>query len=258
VTGERHNGMERATGRAREQARYHVRTKGFEGPFDVLLHLVMKQQVDIMEIDLGQLTQDYLDYLEERREVGLELTTEFLQVAALLLAIKASVLGVEDTEESDMPETAEELLTRLRELAVMKDAARRLAELIEQRSRYLSRGTRGFTGASVERIRLARVKPSALAEIYRRLRARATPISRSSHIITDTLLLEQAFAVLRAAFAASREKRFSELAREAKGRAGALSLFYALLLLAREEKVVLEQAEPLGDIVVRAHDGSGM
>lgn len=233
--------------RARGQASYHVRMRGFEGPFDVLLRLVMRQQVDIMDIDLARLTRDYLDYLEERRDVGLELTTEFLQVAALLLAIKASVLGVEDEGEGELPETAGELLARLKELATFKAAAARLRALIEERSRY---GTRAREAERPRRVRVARVRPDALRAAYLRARARTVPASRSSHIILDSFQLERALELLRSVAADAGVWRFSELWRRAGSPAMGVRLLYALLLLAQEGGVAMEQEEPLGEIVV--------
>src|SRR6266516_6081099 len=97
---------------------YLVRTEVFEGPFDLLLHLIARQQVDIWQVSLSSITEDYLGEIRRMRELNLEVATEFLVVAATLLELKAARLlpspdGEEDEVEALLEERSEEHTSEL-------------------------------------------------------------------------------------------------------------------------------------------------
>ena len=71
---------------------YHIKLEVFEGPFDLLFHLIEKNEVDIYDIPIAEITHQYLAYLEEMQNLDLEIASEFLVMAATLLAIKAQML----------------------------------------------------------------------------------------------------------------------------------------------------------------------
>ena len=103
----------------------------FEGPFDLLLTLVLKEEVDLLEVDLAEIVLGYVDHLERSGELDLEATTEFLVLIAALLELKARALFPdEEAELSELEpeEAAEELARRLAEYRRMKEAASWLAE----------------------------------------------------------------------------------------------------------------------------------
>src|SRR6266545_3998164 len=80
---------------------YMVRTEVFEGPFDLLLHLIARQQVDIWQVSLSKITEEYLAEIKRMRELNLEVATEFLVVAATLLELKAARLLPSPDGEDD-------------------------------------------------------------------------------------------------------------------------------------------------------------
>ncbi|MBN2404782.1 MAG: segregation/condensation protein A, partial [Coriobacteriia bacterium] len=113
---------------------YTVKTDIFEGPFDLLLHLVARQKVDIAELSISEIADQYLAYVDGMRELDLDVASDFLLVAATLLELKAASLLPQDTmpeldEFDDVPaeEARELLVTRLLAYKQFKNASAELA-----------------------------------------------------------------------------------------------------------------------------------
>jgi len=120
---------------------YQVNLPVFEGPMDLLLHLIEENEIDIYNIPIAQITQQYLDYIDLAGVLDLELTSEFLLMACTLLSIKAKMLlpkpavqiADEDRLETD---PREELVQRLLEYKEYKEKAKRFEKLEEHQSKY--------------------------------------------------------------------------------------------------------------------------
>ena len=110
---------------------YQVKLPVFEGPFDLLFHLIQKQQIDIWSISVSEVTDQYLEHLRKMEEFNLEITSEFLLMAATLLRLKSKMLLPEGTaawEEDDSEEiisinSTEDLIRRVMEYRLFKEAA---------------------------------------------------------------------------------------------------------------------------------------
>src|SRR5438270_8262396 len=110
---------------------YQVRIENFEGPLDLLLHLIKKSEINIYDIPIHLIAQQYLTYIEAMEDLNLTVAGEFLVMAATLLQIKSKMLlPVDETvvDEEDGPDPREELVRRLLEYKKFKDAARQLDE----------------------------------------------------------------------------------------------------------------------------------
>ena len=108
---------------------YQVRIENFEGPLDLLLHLIKKNEINIYDIPIAMIAQQYLAYLEAMKDLNLNVAGEFLVMAATLLQIKSKLLlPVDETayDEEDGPDPREELVRRLLEYKTYKEAARQL------------------------------------------------------------------------------------------------------------------------------------
>ncbi len=133
--------------RAADPIQYHghpVRLESFEGPLDLLLHLIRKDEIEIWEISVSRITRQYLEYLAEMRALNIEVAGDFLVMAATLMRIKSqnllprpSVTGDDDEEE---PMTREALIERLIEYRKYREAARTLARMEGDQSRRHPRG----------------------------------------------------------------------------------------------------------------------
>ncbi|HUB72379.1 MAG TPA: ScpA family protein [Acidimicrobiales bacterium] len=123
---------------------YQVSTPVFEGPFDLLLHLVTRQQVDIWELSVSSIVDDYVATLEQMQALDLAVATEFLLIAAVLLELKARRLlpepaGDETEEELALWEERDLLLARLLECKTFKDASSAMSRLMQEAERSLPR-----------------------------------------------------------------------------------------------------------------------
>ena len=115
---------------------YEVQTSVFEGPFDLLLHLILREQVDLYEISLARIVDAYLVEIDKMERVDLEITTEFLLIAATLVELKCKRLLPDDTDfdlddEFSLWEERDLLIARLLDCKTFKDAAHVLSDLFD-------------------------------------------------------------------------------------------------------------------------------
>ena len=118
---------------------YQIQLDNFEGPLDLLLHLIDKNKIDIYDIPIASITDQYLSYLEEAQQLDLDVASEFLLMAATLINIKAKMLLPKKTilEEEEPLDPREELVARLLEYKFYKEAAKQLKENEEQAGGYV-------------------------------------------------------------------------------------------------------------------------
>jgi len=122
---------------------YVVRTDVFEGPFDLLLHLIARQRVDLWQVSLSRITEDYLAEVRRMRELNLEVATEFLVVAATLLELKASrLLPAPDADSDEVEAVLEErdlLFARVLQYRAYKQVAGLFGARLAEQAAYLPR-----------------------------------------------------------------------------------------------------------------------
>lgn len=117
---------------------YLVKLEVFEGPFDLLLNLIEKAEIDIMDIPIARITEDYLDYLRQMQELDLVVSGDFLVMAATLLQIKAQMLlpkkppADPDLEGEDEADPRAELVRQLLEYKFYKEVAQVLKERVDE------------------------------------------------------------------------------------------------------------------------------
>ena len=113
-----------------ESGSYEVKLSNFEGPLDLLLHLIRKAKIPIEEIFISKITEQYIGYMEQLKEVDLDRASEFIEMAALLLEIKSkSLLPKPPVEEEDPEDAKRELIQRIKEYKLYKDACKKMKEL---------------------------------------------------------------------------------------------------------------------------------
>jgi segregation and condensation protein A len=223
----------------------------FEGPFDLLLTLVLKEELDLAEVDVAGIVVAFCERLEERGELDLEACGEFLVLVAALLELKArGLFPDEEAELSELEpeEAAEELARRLAEYRRAKEAAVWLAERLEAESERFFRLGPAPLAPRPER-RLAPQEPERLAAILRALAAEPPAVSLAHlelRFPPVSQFLERFRSVLR-------RRRVFDLDAEVAGmsRVEQAVAFLALLELRRSEEVSLEQAAPFAPIRVR-------
>lgn len=238
---------------------YNIKTEVFEGPFDLLVSLVSRRQVDVMSISLTAIVNDYLSHLDRMRETDMEITSEFLLLAGSLIALKARMLlpeGPEDGEEDDLLEERDQLLSRLLASLTFKDAAALLAHRMERAGRKIARR------AGLDRpLRdggpppLPSVTARRLAEVAARALAPA-PEPDLDHLEMDLPSVEEALEDVRIRVAAEAASTFEQLVEHCTRRAEVAAYFLAMLELARLGAISVSQADHLSDIAVRPSAGT--
>ncbi|MGI8797614.1 MAG: segregation and condensation protein A [Acidimicrobiia bacterium] len=241
---------------------YEVSTATFEGPFDLLLHLILKQEVDLWEISLATIVDAYLEQLERMETLDLEVATEFLLIAATLVDLKARRLlpGLDEVELDEELLRFEErdlLLARLLECKTFKDAARALEAQIREADRSLPR-----TAGPEEPFRslapdpLESVAPSALlAAAMRSLAPRPMPRVDTDHVAPIRASVRDAVEAVLAALPESEPMTFREIVAGEHDRLEVIVRFLALLELYKQGLVDIDQAVTFGDLIVRRSTG---
>ena len=225
----------------------------FSGPFDLLLTLVLREEVDLLEVELADVVLSYLDFLEARGELDLEAATEFLVLIAALLELKSRLmLPREDEELLDLEpgEAAEELLARMLEARRYRRAAEHLADRLADEDGH--------------RFRAAPLPPRCAASPRRRgrgLRARAArrghrrpaapaAAGQPRHLTIPRVTVAERLAHLRSLLRRG-ACSFDEAVRGADRVTVAVTLF-ALLELYKQGEATWRQDEPFGDIAISA------
>ena len=221
----------------------------FEGPFDLLLTLVLREEVPLAEIDVAGIVLAFVERLAEREELDLDICGEFLVLVAALLELKSRGLfaGEAELEDLEPEEAAEELARRLEEYRRIKGAAEWLAErLAGERDRFFRLGPAPLAPRGERR--LAQQDPAALAAALRTLAAEPPEVSLS-HLELRFPPVSQFLERFRAVL--GRRRRFDfEHEVAALSRIEQAVAFLALLELRRAGEVTLEQGAPFAPIRV--------
>ncbi len=227
----------------------------FSGPFDLLLTLVLREEIDLLELQLAEVVLAYLDHLESRGELDLESATEFIVLLAALLELKSRLmLAGEDDEqllELEPGEAAEELLERMLDARRYRSAAEHLRELLAREE-----GVRFRCAPPPPHLRSAAPEPvegthdpAVLGQAIGRLLAMPPAIS-IRHIAIPRVSLAERLGHLRELLRRGRFT-FDEAVRGADRMTVAVTLF-ALLELYKRGEAAWEQDECFGEIHVRA------
>jgi len=238
---------------------YKVKLPVFEGPFDLLLNLIAKHKVDIYEVPLAQITEEYLAYLEKMQQLDLEITSEFIVVAATLLVIKAAGLVPAPTEEEvetvDPEAEKQLLLARLAEYRKFKLAAAVLSARYKVEALYYPR----LSGYEPQ---FSQVMPDIfisipvenLTKIMHQLWQRhKMHLLDSGHIAPVFVSVESQIGRVLALLTQQPRATLSQLA---GNKSLVIATFLALLELCRRGLIKLRQTEAFSEIEILKKDGA--
>ena len=242
---------------------YEVSTSVFSGPFDLLLHLILKQEVDLWEVSLATIVDAYLTELDRLESLDLEVATEFLLIAATLLELKTRRLlpgpaDLELDEELLRFEERDLLLARLLECKTFKDAAEALASLMRRSTRSVARQAgpeepyRSLVPDPLDRLKLTRLRDAAL----RALQTEPVEMVSLEHIAPIRISVGDAIRIVLDRLPDHRVVSFRELASDATTRLDVIVRFLAVLELFKQGVIELEQMESFGVLEVRRVDDS--
>ena len=220
----------------------------FEGPMDLLLYLIRKQNLDILDIAMAPLTRQYLAYVEAARAKNLELAADYLVMAAMLIEIKSRMLLPRPPSlagEEEDPRA--ELVRRLIEYEQMKKAARKLDEL-PQVGRDVMAVAVWIERTVVEQ--LPGVNPQDLADAWRSLLHRVR-LSAHHHVSREELSVREHMTLILRKLNETGMREFTELFDASHGAPVLVVTFIALLELVREALVEISQSESFAPIYVK-------
>jgi len=227
----------------------------FQGPMDLLLHLVREQEVEIHEIQIARILEGYMAYLESLDVLDIEYAADFLAMAATLMSIKSrALLAADEIDLEKELDPRDELIQRLLEFRRFKHAADVLDESRRLRERQFERGMHPELGdeRTEREFDLGELTAFDLLASYSRL-MRETLADRPHRILIDErpmrYYVEQVVARLKEAPSLSLRALVRTFAHDS--REALVGSFCALLELVRLEVVELEQADPRADIAVR-------
>ena len=224
--------------------------EAFEGPLDLLLYLIRRQNLDILDIPIAEITRQYVEYIELMKEMQLELAGEYLLMAAMLAEIKSRMLLPRpQTEEEEEDDPRAELVRRLQEYERFKKAAEDLGSL--------PRLERDIFVASVEapeRKVVSQLPDVTLKELllaFHDVLKRAEMFSKL-HLRREPLSVRQRMSEILSRIKANVFSDFSDLFDPEEGRMGVAVTFIAILELLRESAIEIAQAEAFAPLHVRA------
>lgn len=234
---------------------YQVHLPVFEGPFDLLLHLIAKRELDIYEISLATITEEYLAHLQAMQDLDLEIATEFLIVAATLVEMKAARLlpgPPREDEDGLLLSDRDVLIARLLEYRAFKDAAAVLRGRIEDNAGHFPR--EAGPGADFAHLcpdLLARTSPQKLADLaVKILTPKPKRVLDLSHITPIRATVADAAEAIRSILSHLRRGTFRQLTEGVETRIEVIVRFLALLELLKAGEIDAAQADRFGDINV--------
>lgn len=238
---------------------YTIKLPVFEGPFDLLLHLVRVNEMDIQDIRIAEITRQYLEYIEMMRELDLELAGEFLVMAATLIRIKARTLlparpEAEDQEEEiDEILSARELVRQLVEYRKFKEAASELRRREEHAARLVFRNNPPVKIVMEEQEEMS-VDIGLLYKAFSRvLRFVDNPVYNPN--MQEKFSVEEKIGYLQDLVSQRKSLDLDEVFRRCFNRDEVIVTFLAMLELCRMKRLLIEQDGSFEKITVTAGDG---
>lgn len=235
---------------------YRFKLDNFEGPLDLLLHLIKDAKLDIATVKLAEITEQYLEYMQDIKSVDMDKASEFITVAATLIEIKSkSVLPVEQEETFDEESDEALLLKRLKEYELFKETSKKLKDIEDVNKLYR------MPGKETEKVKVV-MKDMVLDQLldaFARLLTReelkkAVQDDQPKKIVKDRFTVAEKIISIRN-FAKERKRfEFEELFDDQMTKSELINTFLALLELLKLQTVQVIQSGTFGNIVITANE----
>jgi segregation and condensation protein A len=233
---------------------YPIKLSNFEGPLDLLIHLIRKNQVNVYDIPVALITEQYLAYIELMQELNIDVASEFLVMAATLIHIKSRLLlprpPAEDAEGEDAEDPREALVRRLLEHEKFKAAAELLHEREAVRSAQWPRSDRAVADLAGED-----VEPELEVDLFGLIAAFRGVLERAKHrprvlLPPEQVSIESRIEVLLTRLSETEACGFEDLFGDVSSRGDMIVTFLSLLEMIRLKLVRIFQSGPFGAIRV--------
>ncbi len=234
--------------------KYKLKLDIFEGPLDLLLYLIKKNDIDIKDIPIVEVTEQYMQYIEMMKILDLDIVGDFLVMAATLMQIKSRMLlppNPED-EDEDEPDPKDELIRRLYEYKRFKELAEALQKKEKERSYLFARG--------VDEKRLAQIKEEATeiyfdANLFDLISALTSALNRQPEeiiheIVKDEVTVEEKIHKILHCMIEKESITLTELFEDTKNKMDIIATFLAILELIRLKEIRAVQKKPFEEIKI--------
>ncbi len=242
---------------------YHIKLPQFEGPFDLLLFFIERDELDIYDIPIAKITDDFLRYIRDMRSLNIDLASEFILVAATLCRIKAKLLLPRKPldEEGNEIDPREELVQRLVEYKRYKDILEEMQVLEEQRAQQFERGNLSLelkimANKALADVELEQLNLYKLLKTFERImREAAGAEKRPVHqIMTWNYTIEEQQEFLFTQVRNGKRASFKNIFKACKNRIHAIVTFLALLELLNLQRLRITMGEGLNNFWLEAGD----
>ncbi len=230
----------------------------FEGPMDLLLHLIEKAEIDIYDIPINLIAEQFLDYLRQMEELNLDITSDFLVMASTLLEIKSKMLLPKDKAPEDESFVEEEdprmeLVSRLVEYKKYKDAAEelRLMETIQQKVFYKPK--EDLSDFQDEQLEIDGLKIDLLVKSLTNIiksRNKENGVLFIQEIQREEYTLEKCISIIKQRISVENNIRFSELIEKDSTKSEIINYFLSILELIRMMDIEVVQEEDFSDLII--------
>lgn len=241
-----------------ETNKYKVKLENFEGPLDLLCHLIDKNKMDISNINLSEITDQYIEYINQMEKMNLEITSEFLVMASTLLYIKSkNLLPNQVDDEKEL--TEEEILQRIIEYKKYKEITSKLKEMYQKGGKNIFKlpETIQLPKQKIEKEYQKDILYSTYSEIIERSSERLNKNAKNIEkiAITETYTVADKVKTMFKALLHSKTFIFNKLFPQQQcSNKEIVTAFTGLLELSRRSKVVTSQEELFGDITVQKNN----
>ncbi len=254
---EREDNLDQDFGSASEKEGITIRLEAFEGPLDLLLHLIRKEEIDIQDIPIARITEQYLEYIQIMRDLNINLAGDWLMMAATLIYIKSRMLVPQEDDNSIQEEDAEdpraELVYQLLEHQKFKNAAEMLHTREEVENAVWNKPPSEILDDG---------KDVVSVTLFELLRAFHKVVKRFEdqivlEVLQDEVTVEQQIIDIRKRFLVHDQMTFSTFFAEARSKKHLIIIFLALLELVRLREVWLHQQNAFSEIQISKIKGAG-
>lgn len=233
----------------------HVNLPVYEGPFDLLLDLIKKNEMDILNIEISVITRQYLDYLKEMKNFDLEIAGDFLVMAATLMYIKSKMLLplAEDQDEEEGEDPRTELVRKLLEYQAFREAAKNLGLLEDERGNIFTRQVADYylSNLSPDDIQIDTFSAN-LFDLLNAFQSVMSSLSKDSFhkVFEEVISIEEKIEQVKKTLAERGSIKFRELFGERFTKNELIATFLALLEIIKSKFAEVKQEKQFGEILI--------
>lgn len=228
---------------------YKVKLENFEGPLDLLLHLIKEAKMEITSVKLSEITEQYLGYMMQIDSVDMEKASDFITIAATLIEIKSKSLLPKEIEETPEEDSEQKLLRQIKEYALFKEASEKLHNIEDVNKMYKQPDKNADKARVVLKDFVLDKLLDAFVGILAKIDKKET-IDEPKKIVKDRFTVAEKIVQIRQTMTTNNTIRFSELFAEDNTKSEVINIFLALLELLKMQVVKVCQKDTFEEIEI--------